>query len=92
MTLCHQGRRKGSQILMSEYLPESQIGGDLLLLLIHRRNTKAEKEKRMQEKLKRVWLWWAAEKSRKIIGIQLVRALTGERAIASGLLMPGEDG
>ena len=77
---------------MSEYLPESQIGGDLLLLLIHRRNTKAEKEKRMQEKLKSVCLWWAAEKSRKIIGIQLVRALTGERAIVSGLLMPGEDG
>lgn len=57
MNLFHQGGRKDSQILMSEYLPQSQIGKDFLLLLIHRRNTKAEKEKHMQEKLKSVWLW-----------------------------------
>lgn len=58
MTLFYQGGRKDSQILMSEYLPQSQIGKDLLLLLLmHRRNTKAEKEKHMQVKLKSVWLW-----------------------------------
>ena len=58
MTLFYQGCRKDSQILMSEYLPQSEIGKDLLLLLLmHRRNTKAEKEKHMQEKLKSVWLW-----------------------------------
>ena len=99
MNLFHQGGRKDSQILMSEYLPQSQIGKDFLLLLIHGRNTKAEKEKHYAGKVKKCVAvareqdaWWAVEKNRKIIGIQLVRALTGERAIVSGLLMPGEDG
>ena len=100
MTLFYQGGRKDSQILMSEYLPQSEIGKDLLLLLLmHRRNTKAEKEKHYAGKVKKCVAvareqaaWWEVEKNRKIIGIQLVRALTGERAIVSGLLMPREDG